>query len=58
MLMGFIPVGVALISLIATLRGRAAPARWLWSATIGLVLLWTVYHGSHHLSLLSTYAAW
>jgi hypothetical protein len=58
MFFGFVPVGMALISLIASFGRRAGLARGLWAVTTFLVVIWTLYHGAHHLPVLSTYSAW
>lgn len=57
MFFGFIPFLSAFIAIVVSFRdergGRAA-----WGVTAVLVVVWACFHGSHHLSVLSTYGSW
>ena len=59
MFIGFIPFVFLLAAAVLSLRGEThhrAQATWLVAAV--LVVIWAVYHGSHHWSVLRTLSAW
>lgn len=57
MFMGFIPFLVAFGAALLSLRDERL-ARLAWGAAALLLAVWAIYHGSHHLPVLSTYGAW
>jgi hypothetical protein len=54
---GFIPIFVAFISVLASLKNERR-GRVGWTLTLVLVVIWTLAAGSHHLPQLETYGAW
>jgi hypothetical protein len=54
---GFIPIFVAFISVLASLKNERH-GRVGWTLTLVLVVIWTLAAGSHHLPQLETYGAW
>ncbi|AFQ51151.1 MULTISPECIES: hypothetical protein [Burkholderia] len=57
MFIGFIPVLVAFAATITSLRNQKN-ARLLWMVCALLVVVWTVFHGSHHMADLSKLGSW
>lgn len=57
MFIGFIPVLVGFVAAITSLRNRKM-AMTLWCLCAVLVIAWTVFHGSHHLSALQKLGSW
>jgi hypothetical protein len=57
MFIGFIPVLLAFVSALLSLRHERY-ARLAWSLTACSVAAWAVYHGSHHMPVLSTLGSW
>lgn len=57
MFIGFIPVLVAFAAVMTSLR-NPGNARILWTVCALLVVVWTVFHGSHHMPDLSKLGSW
>jgi hypothetical protein len=57
MFIGFIPFLFAFVSALLSLRNECY-ARASWSVTACSVVAWAVFHGSHHMPMLSTLGAW
>ncbi len=57
MFIGFIPVLVAFAATLASFR-HLGLARALWLLCAVLVVIWTTWHGSHHMSDLKQLGAW
>lgn len=57
MFIGFIPVLVAFAAAITSLRNQKS-ARILWLICAALVVVWTVFHGRHHMADLSKLGSW
>lgn len=57
MFIGFIPVLLAFAAVMTSLR-NPGNARILWVACALLVVVWTVFHGSHHMPDLSKLGSW
>lgn len=57
MFIGFIPVLVGFVAALTSLRNEKA-ARILWFLCALLVVVWTIFHGSHHLPDLKKLGSW
>lgn len=57
MFIGFIPVLFALVATLASFKNLAL-ARALWIVCAILVVIWTIWHGAHHLSDLKQLGSW
>jgi hypothetical protein len=57
MFIGFIPFLFAFVSALLSLHYERC-ARASWSLTALTVAAWAVYHGSHHMNVLSTLGSW
>ncbi|MDZ5111296.1 hypothetical protein [Pseudomonas putida] len=57
MFIGFIPVLFALVATLASFKNLAL-ARALWIVCAILVVIWTTWHGAHHLSDLKQLGSW
>lgn len=57
MFIGFIPVLFAFAATLASFRSLNM-ARALWIICAVLVVIWTTWHGAHHMSDLKQLGAW
>ncbi len=57
MFIGFIPVLFAFVATLASFR-HLALARALWIVCAILVVIWSTWHGAHHLSDLKQLGSW
>jgi hypothetical protein len=57
MYIGFIPVLVAFVAVLTSIRARNI-GRILWVTCAVLVVIWTLHHGAHHLPDLKTLGSW
>lgn len=59
MFIGFIPfLIIAFAALLSLNPRRQQAARALWLVSMALIVIWTVFHGTHHLPMLRTLSAW
>jgi hypothetical protein len=57
MFIGFIPALATFVAALVSLRYERL-ARVLWVVSALLLGAWAAFHGSHHVSDLSTYGSW
>lgn len=57
MFIGFVPVLFAFIAALVSFKNLGL-ARLLWIACAVLVVIWTFWHGAHHMSDLKQLGAW
>lgn len=57
MFIGFIPFLAAFAAALLSLRNERL-ARAAWGVSALLLVAWAVFHGSHHMPVLSTYGSW